>query len=119
MKIFIRKVESGLYCRIRIPSYMFSLYGHLFFYFGASGVSWEDPDLYAICTLQMLMGGGGSFSAGGPGKGMHSRLYRNVLNRYKKKLLLLKQWMSNLLFTRHTVTRYGDKAQKCTKIYDI
>jgi len=24
--------------------------------------------------LQMLMGGGGSFSAGGPGKGMHSRL---------------------------------------------
>jgi hypothetical protein len=23
---------------------------------------------------QMLMGGGGSFSAGGPGKGMHSRL---------------------------------------------
>lgn len=25
-------------------------------------------------VLQMLMGGGGSFSAGGPGKGMHSRL---------------------------------------------
>lgn len=24
--------------------------------------------------LQMLMGGGGSFSAGGPGKGMYSRL---------------------------------------------
>ena len=30
----------------------------------------------------MLMGGGGSFSAGGPGKGMFSRLYLNVLNRY-------------------------------------
>ena len=28
------------------------------------------------------MGGGGSFSAGGPGKGMYSRLYLNVLNRY-------------------------------------
>lgn len=25
-------------------------------------------------NLQLLMGGGGSFSAGGPGKGMHSRL---------------------------------------------
>jgi predicted Zn-dependent peptidase len=30
----------------------------------------------------MLMGGGGSFSAGGPGKGMHSRLYLRILNNY-------------------------------------
>jgi len=30
----------------------------------------------------MMMGGGGSFSAGGPGKGMYSRLYSNVLNKY-------------------------------------
>ncbi|GMP59597.1 hypothetical protein CsSME_00022821 [Camellia sinensis var. sinensis] len=30
----------------------------------------------------MLMGGGGSFSAGGPGKGMYSRLYLRVLNEY-------------------------------------
>lgn len=29
-----------------------------------------------------MMGGGGSFSAGGPGKGMYTRLYTNVLNRY-------------------------------------
>merc|ERR1712002_669682 len=28
------------------------------------------------------MGGGGSLSAGGPGEGMFSRLYLNVLNRY-------------------------------------
>lgn len=28
------------------------------------------------------MGGGGSFSAGGPGKGMYTRVYRTVLNRY-------------------------------------
>ncbi len=34
------------------------------------------------CVLNMIMGGGGSFSAGGPGKGMYSRLYLNVLNRY-------------------------------------
>jgi processing peptidase subunit alpha len=31
----------------------------------------------------MMMGGGGSFSAGGPGKGMYTRLYLNVLNRYE------------------------------------
>jgi processing peptidase subunit alpha len=28
------------------------------------------------------MGGGSSFSAGGPGKGMYTRLYQNVLNRH-------------------------------------
>ena len=31
--------------------------------------------------LVALLGGGDSFSAGGPGKGMYSRLYREVLNR--------------------------------------
>ncbi|KAI3404912.2 MAS2 [Candida oxycetoniae] len=40
-----------------------------------------DDDLYALATLQKLLGGGSSFSAGGPGKGMFSRLYTNVLNR--------------------------------------
>eukprot|EP00962_Isochrysis_galbana_P053823 scaffold25318_cov117-Isochrysis_galbana.AAC.3 len=29
-----------------------------------------------------MMGGGASFSAGGPGKGMYTRLYTNILNRY-------------------------------------
>jgi len=32
------------------------------------GVSVGDPDLFAIATLNMMMGGGGSFSVGGPGK---------------------------------------------------
>ncbi|KAI8607549.1 peptidase M16 inactive domain-containing protein [Chytriomyces sp. MP71] len=41
-----------------------------------------DPDVYALATLASLMGGGGSFSAGGPGKGMYTRLYTEVLNRY-------------------------------------
>jgi len=45
-------------------------------------VSWHDKDLVPMCVLQMLMGGGGSFSAGGPGKGMYSRLYNNILNKY-------------------------------------
>lgn len=41
-----------------------------------------DDDLYSLATLQKLLGGGSSFSAGGPGKGMFSRLYTQVLNRY-------------------------------------
>jgi len=44
--------------------------------------SWSADDLLETCTLHMLLGGGGSFSAGGPGKGMYSRLYTNVLNKY-------------------------------------
>ena len=35
-----------------------------------------------LAILQMLLGGGGSFSAGGPGKGMYSRLYTQMLNKY-------------------------------------
>lgn len=42
----------------------------------------NERDFVASCVLNTLMGGGGSFSAGGPGKGMYSRLYLNVLNRY-------------------------------------
>lgn len=44
---------------------------------------WHSPDLVPTCVLQTLLGGGSSFSAGGPGKGMYSRLYREVLNRYQ------------------------------------
>ena len=43
---------------------------------------WHSDDLVPACILQTLLGGGSSFSAGGPGKGMYSRLYRQVLNRY-------------------------------------
>ena len=43
---------------------------------------WHSDDLVAACVLQTLLGGGSSFSAGGPGKGMYSRLYRQVLNQY-------------------------------------
>lgn len=42
----------------------------------------NEKDFVASCVINTLMGGGGSFSAGGPGKGMYSRLYLNVLNRY-------------------------------------
>ncbi|KAI7872351.1 peptidase M16 inactive domain-containing protein [Spinellus fusiger] len=50
-------------------------------YIAFEGVSIDDNDLYALATLQILLGGGGSFSAGGPGKGMYSRLFSNVLNQ--------------------------------------
>ncbi|THH06668.1 hypothetical protein EW145_g3928 [Phellinidium pouzarii] len=50
-------------------------------------LAWEgpgifSPDIYALAIMQMLLGGGGSFSAGGPGKGMYSRLYTHILNRH-------------------------------------
>ncbi|CAF0943556.1 unnamed protein product [Adineta ricciae] len=41
----------------------------------------EEQDFVAACVLSQLLGGGGSFSAGGPGKGLYSRFYMNVLNR--------------------------------------
>lgn len=42
----------------------------------------ELDEFVTVCVMNMLMGGGGSFSAGGPGKGMFTRLFTNVLNRY-------------------------------------
>jgi processing peptidase subunit alpha len=48
---------------------------------GLEGYPHQHPDFIPICVLNMMMGGGGSFSAGGPGKGMYTRLYTNVLNR--------------------------------------
>ncbi|KAF2398747.1 hypothetical protein EJ06DRAFT_531839 [Trichodelitschia bisporula] len=53
---------------------------HIQLAFEAPPISSED--IYAVATLQTLLGGGGSFSAGGPGKGMYSRLYTNVLNQH-------------------------------------
>lgn len=47
------------------------------------GGSWEnEQDVYTMAVLQFLLGGGSSFSAGGPGKGMFSRLYLDVLNTH-------------------------------------
>ncbi|KAF8971699.1 Metalloenzyme, LuxS/M16 peptidase-like protein [Flammula alnicola] len=54
--------------------------GHLYVAF--EGVGINDDDVYALAVMQVLLGGGGSFSAGGPGKGMYSRLYTHILNHY-------------------------------------
>lgn len=49
---------------------------------GFEGAGWKSPSLVPLCVLNAVMGGGSSFSAGGPGKGMYTRLYQNVLNRH-------------------------------------
>jgi processing peptidase subunit alpha len=51
---------------------------HLMIGFGVGG--WHGKDLVPLCVLHTLLGGGSSFSAGGPGKGMYTRLYLEVLN---------------------------------------
>lgn len=59
----------------------------------------SSPDIYALAALQTLLGGGGSFSAGGPGKGMYSRLYTNVLNQHG--------WVESCVAFNHSYTDSG------------
>lgn len=59
----------------------------------------SSRDIYALATLQTLLGGGSSFSAGGPGKGMYSRLYTNVLNQHA--------WVESCVSFNHSYTDSG------------
>ncbi|KAF9997603.1 Mitochondrial-processing peptidase subunit alpha [Entomortierella chlamydospora] len=70
---------------------------HLFV--GFEGLSIHDDDIYALATLQLLLGGGSSFSAGGPGKGMYSRLFSNVLNHYN--------WIESCMSFNHCYSDSG------------
>lgn len=70
---------------------------HIHLAFEALPIS--SPDIYALATLQTLLGGGGSFSAGGPGKGMYSRLYTNVLNQHG--------WVESCISFNHSYTDSG------------
>lgn len=70
---------------------------HIHLAFEALPIS--NPDIYALATLQTLLGGGGSFSAGGPGKGMYSRLYTNVLNQHG--------WVESCMAFNHSYTDSG------------
>lgn len=45
------------------------------------GVPISHPNYYPISLIQSLLGGGTSFSSGGPGKGMQTKLFREVLHR--------------------------------------
>lgn len=66
---------------------------------GFKGVSWRDADLVAACVLHTLLGGGGSFSSGGPGKGMYTRLYSEILNKHG--------WVSSALAFNHCYADIG------------
>ncbi|OAY84889.1 Mitochondrial-processing peptidase subunit alpha [Ananas comosus] len=57
---------------------------HVALAFEVPGGWHQERDATTLTVLQTLMGGGGSFSSGGPGKGMHSRLYLRVLNKYQQ-----------------------------------
>jgi mitochondrial-processing peptidase subunit alpha len=70
---------------------------HIHLAFEALPIS--SDDIYALATLQTLLGGGGSFSAGGPGKGMYSRLYTNVLNQHG--------WVESCVGFNHSYTDSG------------
>uniref|UniRef100_A0A915MJV9 Alpha-MPP n=1 Tax=Meloidogyne javanica TaxID=6303 RepID=A0A915MJV9_MELJA len=63
------------------------------------GVGMLHEDFVPFCVLQTLMGGGGSFSAGGPGKGMFSKLYTDVLNKH--------YWIYNATAQYHSYTDCG------------
>jgi len=69
---------------------------------GLESVGHHHPDFIPFCVLNMMMGGGGSFSAGGPGKGMYTRLYTRVLNRY--------HWMYSATAYNHA---YNDSGIFC------
>ncbi|MEN2496188.1 MAG: hypothetical protein MHMPM18_000743 [Marteilia pararefringens] len=54
-----------------------------------NGISEANLNNYATqMVFQTLFGGGSSFSSGGPGKGLHSKLYSDGLGRY--------HWLSHL-----------------------
>uniref|UniRef100_A0A8C9K0V0 Alpha-MPP n=1 Tax=Panthera tigris altaica TaxID=74533 RepID=A0A8C9K0V0_PANTA len=69
---------------------------------GLESCSFLEDDFIPFAVLNMMMGGGGSFSAGGPGKGMFTRLYLHVLNRH--------HWMYNATSYHHS---YEDTGLLC------
>ncbi|KAG5495237.1 hypothetical protein JKF63_02292 [Porcisia hertigi] len=52
---------------------------HMALFFKA--IPMAHPDYFTYSVIQTLLGGGTSFSSGGPGKGMQTKLFREVLNR--------------------------------------
>ena len=72
------------------------------FALGFQSCSYSDDDFIAYCVLNIMMGGGGSFSAGGPGKGMHTRLYTHALN--------VEHWLYSATAYNHS---YGDTGLFC------
>ncbi|EER12693.1 conserved hypothetical protein [Perkinsus marinus ATCC 50983] len=79
---------------------------------------WNSADLVPVTVLQTLLGGGGSFSTGGPGKGMHSRLYLNVLNQnpnVESCMAFNTQYSDSGLFGMY-ITGFGQEAPRLVDI---
>jgi len=73
------KTDPSIYGGGEFSQYTNDGSAHVFVGFGVNG-GWKDMKRSCVQTvISYLMGAGASFSSGGPGKGMHSRLYRNVL----------------------------------------
>jgi len=68
---------------------------------------WKDvKGSVGVTVLQYLLGGGASFSSGGPGKGMHSRLYTRVLNKCP--------WISNCMAISSLYSETGIVGISCS-----
>ncbi|XP_078292359.1 mitochondrial-processing peptidase subunit alpha isoform X1 [Panthera onca] len=78
---------------------------------GLESCSFLEDDFIPFAVLNMMMGGGGSFSAGGPGKGMFTRLYLHVLNRCPLvRAPYRHHWMYNATSYHHS---YEDTGLLC------
>ncbi|KAF8817879.1 putative peptidase M16, alpha subunit [Cardiosporidium cionae] len=75
-RILEKAIYTGGNCRIEGNSPL----AHLAIAFETPD-GWNSADLVPMTLLHSLMGGGGSFSTGGPGKGMYTQLFLNVLNQ--------------------------------------
>ena len=52
---------------------------HLGLFFAGAALRDCEKTILSGMVMRMLLGGGQSFSVGGPGKGLHSRLFRSIL----------------------------------------
>ncbi len=64
--------------------------------------SYLHDDFFVYAVMNSYMGGGGSFSAGGPGKGMYTHIYQNVLTQ--------NHWLYSAIAQNHA---YADSGIFC------
>ncbi|KAL1925418.1 uncharacterized protein VTP21DRAFT_301 [Calcarisporiella thermophila] len=69
---------------------------HLCIAFEAPAAS--HPDAYPLAAIHLMLGGGGTFSEGGPGKGVHTRLY---------SLLMRHSWLESCHAFHHAYSDGG------------
>ncbi|OII74082.1 mitochondrial processing insulinase-like metalloprotease [Cryptosporidium ubiquitum] len=83
-----------------------------------TNLNWKGREFVALSVLQAYLGGGSSFSVGGPGKGMYSKLFLDVLNKFdwvESCNCFVNQYTGTGLFGIH-VTSYPGYSLKSIKI---